>query len=190
MPGEAGSVTELLGQWAQGDRAALDVLIPVVYAELRSIAAAYLRRESDGHLFQPTALVHEAWIRLTRRNEPRFVDRKNFFGVSALLMRRILVDHARRVKSAKRSAPSTLGAAIDDSAARADELLALDVALSRLAAVSERQARVVELKYFSGLNSAEIAELLSISSPTVSRDLAAAEAWLCHVMSDRKPASP
>ena len=179
-------VTELLVRWAGGDRAALDALMPVVYVELRKIADAYLRRERAGHTLQPTALVHEAWMRLVRQDQPSFEHRKQFFALAAQVMRRILVDHARAVHAEKRGGgavkelPTISGAAVADSTV---ELLALDQALEQLARVSARQAQVIELRYFGGLNLEEMATLLGVSPATVSRDQRTAEAWLSHAMS-------
>jgi RNA polymerase sigma factor (TIGR02999 family) len=179
-------VTQLLAEWASGNRAALDALTPIVYRELRQIAGAYLSRERSGHTLQPTALVHEAWMRLANTDHPSFAHRKQFYALAAQIMRRILVDHARAANADKRGGGAirtTLGAA--DAAAEGAtivDLLALDEALEQLRAVSERQARVVELRYFGGLTVEEIADLVGVSPATISREQKAAEAWLGHMI--------
>jgi RNA polymerase sigma-70 factor, ECF subfamily len=185
-----GEVTQLLARWAEGDRAALDALTPIVYGELRKIADAFLRRERDGHTLQPTALVHEAWLRLMKQDQPAFDHRKQFYALAAQMMRRILVDHARAVNAEKRGGGSSKtdldeDRAVDAGAGRIVEFLALDQALTQLARVSTRQAQVIELRYFAGLNLDEIAELLGVSPATISRDQRSAEAWLSHIMSER-----
>jgi RNA polymerase sigma factor (TIGR02999 family) len=184
---ERGDVTQLLARWAGGDQAALDALMPIVYAELRRIADAYLRRERGDHTLQPTALVHEAWLRLVRQDGGQFDHRKQFYALAAQVMRRILVDHARAANAGKRGGGAT-SLTLDESAAARFvpivELLALDEALDQLAAASPRQARVIELRYFGGLSVEETAEVLRVSAPTVSRDQRAAEAWLAQAMSN------
>ena len=182
-----GDVTQLLARWAGGDRGALDELMPVVYAELRKTAGAYLRRERSGHTLQPTALVNEAWLRLVRQDELRFDHRKQFYALAAQVMRRILVDHARALAADKRgggAAKTTLDAEISAGINRTIELLALDEALDQLARVSPRQAQVIELRYFAGLTVEEIGDLVGVSAATISRDQRTAEAWLGHTMSD------
>lgn len=176
-------VTQLLSRWADGDRGALDDLMAVVYGELRRIAVGYLHRERTGHTLQPTALVHEAWIRLTRQANPQFEHRKQFFGLAAQVMRRVLVDHARALKSDKRGGGTmTTLSAVGGVVPPVVDLLALDEALERLARVSARQARVIELRYFAGLNLEEMADVLGVSAATVSRDQKVAEAWLGHTL--------
>jgi RNA polymerase sigma-70 factor (ECF subfamily) len=180
-----GDITQLLTRWADGDKAALDVLMPVVYTELRKIADAYLRRERGSHTLQPTALVHEAWMRLVQQDNPHFDQRKQFYGLAAQVMRRILVDHARARSAEKRgggAAHVEVPENLTSPRAPTDDLLALDQALNQLAEVSPRQARVIELRYFGGLNLEEMADLLQVSQATVSRDQRAAEAWLSHAM--------
>jgi RNA polymerase sigma-70 factor, ECF subfamily len=182
-----GDVTTLLARWAQGDRAALDGLMPIVYAELRKIADAYLRRERTGHTLQPTALVNEAWLRLVRQDGLQFDHRKQFYALAAQAMRRILVDHARAAKADKRGGgadQTTLTAAISSGANHTVELLALDEALDQLERVSPRQAQVIELRYFAGLTIDEIGEIIGASPATISRDQRTAEAWLGHVMTE------
>jgi RNA polymerase sigma factor (TIGR02999 family) len=180
----ARDVTHLLERWAGGEPDALDTLMPVVYGELRKIADAYLRRERTGHTLQPTALVHEAWLRLVKTDNPSFAHRRQFFALAAQMMRRILVDHARGVKASKRgggAAKATL-AAVPGAADRTLELIALDEALEQLARVSPRQARVIDLRYFGGLGVEEMADVLGVSAATVSRDQKTAEAWLALTM--------
>jgi RNA polymerase sigma factor (TIGR02999 family) len=181
-----GEVTQLLVRWAGGDRAALDALMPIVYGELRQIADAYLRRERADHTLQPTALVHEAWLRLVRQDQKHFDHRKQFYGLAAQVMRRILVDHARAAKADKRGGGvriTTLTDGMADATSQVVELLALDEALTSLGRVSPRQAQVIELRYFGGLNVDEVADMLNVSPATVSRDQRTAEAWLSHTMS-------
>jgi RNA polymerase sigma-70 factor, ECF subfamily len=182
----SGDVTQLLAQWAGGDRGALDSLMPVVYGELRRIADSYLRGERTGHTLQPTALVHEAWMRLVRQDQPSFEHRKQFYALAAQMMRRILVDHARSVNAGKRGGgmvktplDETVGRFIDHTV----EFLVLNQALDQLARFSARQAQIIELRYFGGLNVVEVAELLSVSPATISREQKTAEAWLSHTMS-------
>ena len=178
---DAGEVTQLLARWSAGDRAALDLLTSVVYTELRTIADGYLRRERRDHTLQPTALVHEAWMRLIKQHETSFDSRRQFFALAAQVMRQILVDHARAAQAAKRGGGDRK-VAIEEAehalTGGANEFLALDYALTQLAAVSARKARIIEMKYFAGLNGEEIAAVLGISPPTVCRELKTAEAWL------------
>ena len=174
-------VTRLLGSWSRGDPEAREALMPLVYAELRRLAASYLRRERTDHTLQPTALVHEAYIRLVEQKNVQWQDKSHFFAITAQLMRRILVDHARGHLADKRGsgAPKVpLTEAIVMSQERPAELLALDESLSRLAALDAQQARVVELRVFAGLTVEETAEVLGISSATVKRDWRMAKAWL------------
>ena len=176
----APDVTQLLERWTGGEPGALDALMPVVYGELRKIADAYLRRERTGHTLQPTALVHEAWLRLVKTDDPSFAHRRQFFALAAQMMRRILVDHARGVNADKRGggAVRTTLAAVPGVSDRTLELIALDDALEQLARVSPRQARVIDLRYFAGLGVDEMAAVLGVSAATVSRDQKTAEAWL------------
>lgn len=181
QPLAAPTVTQLLHAWGGGDAGALDQVVPLVYAELRRQAERYLRREAPGHTLQTTALVHEAYLRLVDQRSARWESRAQFFGVAAQLMRRILVDHARGHHAAKRGG-SAIQVPLEEGTAAAQErdvdLLALDEALTRLAALDERQARVVELRYFMGLGIEETAEALAISPATVKREWAMARAWL------------
>lgn len=176
-----GEVTQLLYELKQGNKDAEGRLVPLVYVELRRIAAAYLRREAPGISFNPTALVHEAYLRLTGIREIDWQSRSHFFAVSATIMRRILVDHARANLARKRGNGwdvVSLNDAILPSPERASEILQLDEALGRLALLDKRQAKIVELRFFSGMSEEETGEALGISSRTVRRDWRIAKAWL------------
>jgi RNA polymerase sigma-70 factor, ECF subfamily len=175
-------VTVLLQNWRRGDESALGQVAKVVEQELHRLAASYLRRERPGHTLQPTALVNEAFIRLMGRS-PRqeWANRSHFIAIAAQLMRQILVDHARRHRAAKRGDGETLISPDDAPAAsnpRSVDLLALDETLKRLAAVDPRKARALELKYFGGLEMAEIADVLDISVKTVEKDVRLGIIWL------------
>ncbi len=174
------NVTVLLLAWSSGDREALDKLTPVVYQELRRLARHYMRGERSGHTLQTTALVNEAYLRLVDLKRMSWQDRAHFFAVSAQLMRRILVDHARR-HNLKRGA-GIQHVPLEDTAIVGGEheleFVALDLALRELAAVDERKAQVVELRFFGGLSVEEIAEVLKVSPITVMRDWSTARAWL------------
>jgi RNA polymerase sigma factor (TIGR02999 family) len=174
-------ITGLLDDWGRGDPHALDRLLPLVYAELRRVAARQLRRERDGHSLQPTALVHEAYLRLVDQRQVHWQNRAHFFAVSAQVMRRILVDHARRRKAAKRGNEVERVVLDDDVAApQPDEIsvLALDHALARLESVDPALARIVELRAFGGLTIDEAAHVLKVSPSTAKRDWRTAKAWL------------
>jgi RNA polymerase sigma-70 factor, ECF subfamily len=174
-------VTRLLGLWSTGQAEALEELFPLVYDQLRALAGSFLRRERAGHTLQPTALVHEAYFRLTGRSQVSVRDRAHFFAVAAQAMRRILVDHARRQRAAKRVDPADrvpLDEASPAVAAADVDLLALHEALDDLAQVNPRQGRVVELRYFGGMTTEEAAEVLEVSTATVERDFKAARLWL------------
>jgi RNA polymerase sigma factor (TIGR02999 family) len=176
-----GDITAILKRWNTDRPAALNELTPVVYQELRKIAAAYLRRERDNVTLQPTALIHEAYLRLIKQDSAGLEDRSHFYGVAARLMRQILVDVARARAAAKRGAGSkvTLDEKIAIRGSGADwDFLTLHEALGKLASQSPRTAQVVELRYFGGLQLEEICEHLSISLATVKRDKAIGEAWL------------
>lgn len=181
-------VTELLLEWQQGDRAALDRLTPLVYDELRRIAHRYMQRERGGHTLETTALVNEAYLRLVGQQKIEWQNRAHFFAVTAQVMRRLLIDHARRRHYAKRGGEAqqvSLGEASGMSQPRAAELVALDEALDELARLDPRKSRIVELRYFGGLSLEETADALDISAMTVRRDWRAAKAWLYKaVMSD------
>lgn len=174
-------VTQLLKEGSSGDQAALDRLFLLVYDELRHLASGYMRRERPSHTLQTTALVHEAYLRLVGQHEISWNSRVHFFAVAARVMRRILIDHARTRHYAKRGG-NTIKLSLDEAAIlsdeRADELVALDEALSELAKLDSRQSRIVELRFFGGLTLAETAQVLKISSDTVTRDWNLAKAWL------------
>jgi RNA polymerase sigma-70 factor (ECF subfamily) len=183
-------ITGLLIEWGNGERTALDRLVPLLQAELRRIARRQMRRERDGHTLQTTALVNEAYLRLVdyRRVRPR--DRAHFLAIAAQAMRRILVDRARAVGARRRGAGVGLipldGAAVPGTE-RARHLLALDAALEALAAVDERKARIVELKYFGGLTIEETADVIGISTPTVEREWRTAKLWLYRELAPAVP---
>jgi RNA polymerase sigma factor (TIGR02999 family) len=181
MTGPPEEFTTLLKSWSDGNRTALDALTPVVYRELRKIARTKLNRERPDHTLQPTALIHEAYMRLVGHDQKQWHSRAHFFAVASEIMRQILVDHARRQGAAKRG----LGlpkASFDDALSFAPEkgslLLALDDALKELAAFDDRKSRVIGMKYFGGLSGEEISIALCISTSTVTRDIRMAEAWL------------
>jgi len=180
------NVTQLLLQWNNGDPAALDALIPLVYGELRRLARYYLQQEKQGHTLSSTALVHEAYLRLVNQREVTWQNRAHFFGVASQMMRRILVDHARKRASVKRGGES-LTLALDEAVAAPQrkelDLMALDDALVGLAKLDERQSRLVELRFFGGLSIEETSEVLGVSTPTVKRDWASARAWLFRELS-------
>jgi RNA polymerase sigma factor (TIGR02999 family) len=173
-------VTGLLEAWRSGDGRALDALAPVVYDELRRLAARYLRRERPGHTLQGTEIVHEAYMRLVQQRVP-WQNRAHFYAIAAQCIRRILVDHARNRHAAKRGA-GNLMLALDEALATPErrdvDLARLDDALTDLAKLDEQQARIVELRYFTGLSIEETAEALGISPATVKRDWTTAKAWL------------
>jgi RNA polymerase sigma-70 factor, ECF subfamily len=172
-------VTLLLAEWANGNQQALDELTPLVYRELRQLAASYLRKERLGHTLQPTALVHEAYVRLVDQANPNWQSRSHFFGVAARLMRQILVDHARRKQAGKRAVIKVpLDEAVSFRHERSRDLMALDNGLNALEKLDPRKCKAVELRYFGGLSMEEIAEALEVSAITVRRDLRMAEAWL------------
>lgn len=176
-----GEVTNLLLELKQGNKEAEGQLIPLVYAELRRIATVRLRHESPAHSLQPTALVHEAYLRLTELKKIDWQGRSHFFAVAATMMRRILVDHARASRACKRGDgwdAVSLNEAILPSPERAPDLLALDEALNRLAALDDRQAKIVELRFFAGMSEEETGEALGVSARTVKRDWRIAKAWL------------
>ncbi len=174
-------LTQLLLAWSRGDKAALDRLIPIVYDELRAQARRQLSHERRNHTLQPTALVHEAFVRLAGQDRARWQNRQQFFAGAAQAMRRVLVDHARARAAVKRGEGRTLLALEDapEPAAQAEvDVIELDQALERLAVIDPRQARVVELRYFGGLTAEEAASALDVSLATVNRDWAMARAWL------------
>jgi len=179
-------ITEQLIAWSKGDEGALDALIPAVYQELRRMANYYLRGENAGHSLQPTALVHEAYLRLIDQTKVDWQNRAHFFGVAAQMMRRILVDHAKAKHRAKRGGTATkvsLDETVNLSDERAAELVALDDALKVLDELDERKSRIVELRYFGGLTVDETAQVLGVSDKTVMRDWSLAKAWLYQQLS-------
>jgi|SRR5205807_7123162 len=176
------NVTQLLVKWGEGDSAALEKLMPLVYSELRRLARNYLRRERQNHTLQPTALVNEAYLKLIDQKNARWQNRAHFYGVAAQMMRRILVDHARQNKAAKRGGSERQRLSIT-SAGEAGEkpdldLLALHEALEELKTFDPQQERVVELKFFGGLSIEETAEVMGVGHATVERDWKMARAWL------------
>lgn len=182
------AVTALLARWRGGDAQALESLIPLVYSELRSLARHYLRQERADHTLQSTALVHEAYVRLVGDDAPALQNRSHFFGIAARLMREILVEHARGRRAAKRGggvAALPLDAAGDVPLRIDTDVLALDDALTELTRLDERQGRIVELRFFSGLSIDETAEVMAISPATVSREWTTARAWLHRELSKR-----
>ena len=174
-------ITRLLNAWQEGDAGARDRLFVLVYEELRRRAGVQFRRERQGHTLRPTALVHEAYLRLMGQDRVKWQNRAQFFAIASEMMRRVLVDHARERKAAKREGSAVRVALEDDVAttrAREVDLIALDGALDELAAMDPRQGRVVELRFFGGLDLAEIAEILDVSRATVDRDWRFARTWL------------
>ena len=183
------NVTQLLIAWNGGDKQALDKLLPVVYDELRRQAARYLRRERPGHTLQTTALIHEAYLRLIDQKSVQWQNRAQFFGLAAQMMRRILVDHARTKHRAKRGGSDVRVSLTDATSVTKDpdlNLVELDEALNRLAEIDPQQSKIVELRFFSGLNVDETAAALQISPATVKRDWKVAKAWLYREVSRDK----
>jgi RNA polymerase sigma factor (TIGR02999 family) len=175
-------VTDLLVRWRQGDREALDSLMPMVYVELRRLAHHYLQRERSDHTLQSTALVHEAFLRLAGQNPPQWQNRAHFFGIAAHVMRQILVEYARAHSAAKRGGVNSCKVTLDealDLPQRIDvDVIALDGALSRLNELDPQQSRIVELRFFAGLTIEDTSEVMGISPATVKRDWTSARAWL------------
>jgi RNA polymerase sigma-70 factor, ECF subfamily len=179
---DSNQITSLLVNWQGGDKDALDRLLPLVYHELRKLAASYLKTERRDHTLQPTALIHEAYVRMVNQEMPEWQSRAHFFGVAARLMRQILVDHARGQKASKRGGEQHK-ISLEDAPPvftheNAAALLNLDNALTKLATLDERKARVVEMRAFGGLSVEETATALGVSEPTVKRDMRLAQAWL------------
>lgn len=179
-------ITRLLCDWRDGDQIALEKLIPLVQPELQRLAHHYMSRERPGHTLQATALLDDAYLHLATNTQPQWQNRTHFFAVAAQLMRRIMVDHARQRHAQKRGG-GAIRVSLDECAAitptRADELLALDEAMEKLATFDPRKAQVVEMRYFGGLTMEEIADLLKVHVNTVMRDWAAARAWLFAALS-------
>ena len=179
---QTNQVTRLLNNWQSGDKAALDDLMPLVYHELRKLASGYLRSERRDHTLQPTALIHEAYLRMVDQDLPEWQNRAHFYGVAARLMRQILVDHARTRGASKRGGEQPR-VSLDDAPPvftheDATSLLMLDEALQKLAALDERKSRVVEMRAFGGMSVEDTACALGVSEPTVKRDMRLAQAWL------------
>ncbi|MEJ7860253.1 MAG: sigma-70 family RNA polymerase sigma factor [Pyrinomonadaceae bacterium] len=180
---KAPEITQMLREWSDGKQEALDNLLPLVYDELHRQASRFLRKERQGHTLQTTALINEAYLKLIDQRTVNWQNRAHFFGIAAQAMRRILVDYARRRHRAKRGGIGEdlpLEAALVESEEKSVDLVALDEALTRLAEFDERQAQIVELRYFSGLSIEETAEVLRISPATVKSDWNVAKAWLRH----------
>jgi len=174
-------ITQLLVAWGSGDKEALDKLMPFVYDELRRLAKNYMRNQRSDHTLQTTALVNEAYMRLIDSNKVRWQNRSHFFAISAQLMRRILVDSARARNANKRGGGDpkiTFSEELPVSIEKESELIALDTALENLAKLNERQAQIVEMRYFGGMNEKEIGEALDVSTRTIRRDWSVARAWL------------
>ena len=191
-PEAAPDVTQLLVNWSRGDQAALDQLMPLVYGELRRLAAAYLRRERSNHTLQSTALVHEAFLRMVNQQDVQWKNRAHFYGIAAQMIRRILVDYARSQHAEKRGA-GAVKLELDEAMAVAQtnsevDLLSLSDSLDRLAQLDERQSRVVELRFFAGLSIEETAEVLQLSPASIKREWQTARAWLFREMT-RTPAN-
>jgi RNA polymerase sigma factor (TIGR02999 family) len=186
MPVSGGDVTDLLRAWGAGDSGARDRLMPLVYEDLRHRAAAYLRRERGLQTLQPTALVHEAYLRLVDQRRTAWKNRAHFFAIAAVVMRRVLVDRARARQTAKRSG-RWARVTLDDAAAAASpadvDVLDLDRMLTRLAEFDSRKSRIAELRFFGGLSVEEVADVLDLSVATIERDWQAARAWLFHALS-------
>ena len=181
-------VTQLLRDWSNGRQEARDELLGLVYEPLRAIAGRHLHREREGHTLQPTALVNELYLKLVDQRKVAWADRAHFFAVAAQVMRRILVDHARRKKSDKRGGDMiavTIGAALDLAATENIDVVALDVALENLTAIFPQQARIVELRFYAGLTIDETAAVLGVSPATISREWTMARAWLRRELGSR-----
>ncbi len=186
MPALPQEITQLLFNWSQGDKAALDQLVPLVYPELRRLAKRHMAREDPAHTLQTSALINEAYLKLVDQKSVQWQSRAHFFAVAAQVMRHILVDHARTRNYAKRGG-GALKLPLDEAAAlteqRAAELIALDDALRDLSALDGRKSQIIELRFFGGLSLEETAEVMKISPSTVQREWRAAKAWLHHAMS-------
>lgn len=189
---EEGSVTKLLSEWSDGNQSALDALMPLVYDELRRIARRFLRRESSDHTLQPTALVHEAFLRLNDQKEVSWQNRAHFFAIAAKMMRRVLVNHAEAKHAEKRGGLRAQKIELDEALAfceqRGFDLLELDRALEKLDKFDERMCKIVEMKFFGGLTNLEIAEILEISIATVKREWSAAKVWLLRELAGNQSA--
>jgi RNA polymerase sigma-70 factor (ECF subfamily) len=180
---DPGQITGLLFRWSRGDRLALSDLIPLVYAELRRLAGRSMRSERPDHTLEPTALVHETFLRLAQGIPPELEDRAHFFALMARLMRHILVDHARGALAARRGGATSRRVPLEEADAPAEDalhdLVALDEAIEALRGLDERKARVIELRFFGGLDVEDTARVLAVSVPTIVNDTRMARAWLC-----------
>jgi RNA polymerase sigma factor (TIGR02999 family) len=186
MP-SSGDVTRLLQRWTAGDAQALGELLPLLYDELRRLAAVYMRRQPQGHTLQPTALVNEAYLKLAGQEGLSFADRAGFFGLAAKAMRQLLVDHARAHNAAKRGGDAvrvTLDEGIASLPSRDVDFADLDAVLTELGRLDERQAQIIELRFFAGLGIEETAAALNLSPATIKREWATARAWLYRKLSD------
>jgi RNA polymerase sigma factor (TIGR02999 family) len=186
-------ITNLLLDWSKGDRNALDQLLPLIYSELRRMAASRLKWERKDHTLQPTALVHEAYLRMVNQRESNWKNRAHFFALASEIMRRILVNHARDRAAAKRGGHAqriSLSIAEESLKQNNVDVVALDLALNKLALQDSRKSRVVELKFFGGLTTEEIAEILQISHATVEREWTLSRAWLYREIAGGKSALP
>ncbi len=182
---DAAAITVLLKELQESNSAAADHLIPIVFRELHDLAELYIRREGPSHTLQPTALVHECYLRLVADQARDWQNRAQFIGVAASIMRRLLIDHARKKRAEKRQLPESHNWAAGMTAQEAEDLLNLNLALDRLEKSNARYAQVVELRYFSGLSIEETAEVMQTSPMTVKRDWIAARAWLKQQITDR-----
>jgi RNA polymerase sigma factor (TIGR02999 family) len=193
MAPQSGSVTHLLHAWTEGDLQAREALVPIVYRELRRRAAAYFRQERGDHTLQPTALVHEAYVRLAGQDRMIWRNRAQFLAVAAQMMRRVLIDHARGHRAARRPGAAcrvTLDDRIGAAMPPECEVLLLDQALRELATLDARQAQIVELRYFAGLSEQEVGSLLSVSRATVTREWRTARAWLARRLTKGRNPEP
>jgi RNA polymerase sigma-70 factor, ECF subfamily len=187
MPYPKQNVTDLLNKWGAGDKGAFDELVTAVYDELRRQASRYLRHESPGHTLQTTDLIHEAYLRLVDQKNPHWQNRAQFFGIAAQVMRRILVDHARarhRAKRGGRNIRISLDEEVAGGTSNDVELIDIDEALNRLAEIDVQQSKIVELRFFGGLNVEETSQVLGISPRTVKRSWRFAKAWLRRELQD------
>jgi len=186
---DTGRITVLLQDWERDRKSVLDQLAPLIYSELHKLAASYLHRDRPGHTLQPTALVHEAYMRMIEQSMPNWEGRSHFFGIAARLMRQVLIDSARRFHAEKRNYGQqvTLGANCALITDTAEEFLALNQAIDKLAAWDARKGNVIELRYFGGLSQQEIADYLNLSLATVKRDLALGEAFLRRELAGEAP---
>lgn len=185
MPSE---ITELLNEWSSGDELALESLMPLVYEELRKMARYYMKNKEVGHTLQPTVLIHEVYLKLVKQEKQNWENRTHFFGVASKAMRHILVDYLRNRRYLKRGGDKEkveFDESIIVSNERAVGLIELDAALTKLSKLNERKSRVVELKYFGGLSNEEIAEVLNVSSKTITRDWQFARSWLLRELSNK-----